>query len=685
MKRREIVQSKTGCLTCRKRRKKCDERKPTCWNCERNRLECDGYQAARPWKPHATGPNPTNSDATAAPPPQTISYQQHQEDEPEAPGSLPLPGVLTSPLYRESTRDTNPALRLATAGFLDAGRMPMPDLTTPTWADVPSPSSQTATSRADDSISDDSTALYFPIFAPITESSRHPDVSGVVSPILDANHRKLPRSTAERRIALPSIVNGIDSATDKRLLHHFTQTLARLLVTTAEPGHNPFIHLILPLAMQDGEEWGMLDLILSLSASHLFRLLQDESNRAPEELAALDQAKWKHYSRGVTRHAKRLSSLMIANCRAQGDSGLDELQIDYAMATTMLLCQWSTCEGGDQSNWRIHLSANRDLVRRKFDRPASARPAHLSATSQTLLEWFYFHDVIAMLTFPDQSCCINLEAGIVEAFGMSANATTISKQFARKPRQQIMWIGPNDGLLALISRILALRKPPDSASHTNTGYVMQGMASTHGRDASTRSALSDLGAHSKLDSDQLVEALAIESAIEDWDFEYETPQQRLVGQCYRLAAFLLLFFTVNPKTSLKHAKVQTCLDDFVTLIRELSPVDNAITCTLLPLFICGVSAINIGHRNAILSQMDVYRRWSGLGHVCDVIKFLREWWQKQDLFYSTTVQSHHHYLPPDLRDGAFEPSLTSQAHPGSFSWWAWRNFMGEKDLQLILI
>lgn len=32
---------KTGCLTCRQRRKKCDERKPICTGCTRNFLECD--------------------------------------------------------------------------------------------------------------------------------------------------------------------------------------------------------------------------------------------------------------------------------------------------------------------------------------------------------------------------------------------------------------------------------------------------------------------------------------------------------------------------------------------------------------------------------------------------------------------------------------------------------------------
>lgn len=35
-----LSRTRTGCLTCRRRRKKCDERHPTCLGCERNQLIC---------------------------------------------------------------------------------------------------------------------------------------------------------------------------------------------------------------------------------------------------------------------------------------------------------------------------------------------------------------------------------------------------------------------------------------------------------------------------------------------------------------------------------------------------------------------------------------------------------------------------------------------------------------------
>jgi len=42
--------SKTGCITCRRRKKKCDERKPECLNCEKNGSICEGYPERQMWQ-----------------------------------------------------------------------------------------------------------------------------------------------------------------------------------------------------------------------------------------------------------------------------------------------------------------------------------------------------------------------------------------------------------------------------------------------------------------------------------------------------------------------------------------------------------------------------------------------------------------------------------------------------------
>ncbi|KAK9237004.1 hypothetical protein V1525DRAFT_426656 [Lipomyces kononenkoae] len=42
--------SRTGCITCRARHKRCDERTPTCRNCESLNIRCEGYNAQLRWQ-----------------------------------------------------------------------------------------------------------------------------------------------------------------------------------------------------------------------------------------------------------------------------------------------------------------------------------------------------------------------------------------------------------------------------------------------------------------------------------------------------------------------------------------------------------------------------------------------------------------------------------------------------------
>lgn len=48
--KKPMGRSKTGCITCRRRKKKCDERKPTCVHCEKNNVQCEGYHPKDIWQ-----------------------------------------------------------------------------------------------------------------------------------------------------------------------------------------------------------------------------------------------------------------------------------------------------------------------------------------------------------------------------------------------------------------------------------------------------------------------------------------------------------------------------------------------------------------------------------------------------------------------------------------------------------
>ncbi|PSK37509.1 hypothetical protein B9Z65_2251 [Elsinoe australis] len=138
--KREIKRrTKTGCLTCRKRRIKCDEGHPSCRNCQKSKRECLGYDPIF----KSQGPN-TDRDGPSLVqlPPHPISLPplinghppsypptHHYQAQAPAPGHgapITLPPVQT--LEPSSHHDTalDPALGTASSGPALANPAPVP-------------------------------------------------------------------------------------------------------------------------------------------------------------------------------------------------------------------------------------------------------------------------------------------------------------------------------------------------------------------------------------------------------------------------------------------------------------------------------------------------------------------------------------------------------------------------------
>ncbi|KAF2032020.1 hypothetical protein EK21DRAFT_62027 [Setomelanomma holmii] len=88
--------TKTGCLTCRKRRIKCDEAHPSCRNCQKSKRECLGYDPIFKQQPGPaqiqpapnSGPAPHSTTPVPAPaPPASSTYSQSPVPQGYAPAS----------------------------------------------------------------------------------------------------------------------------------------------------------------------------------------------------------------------------------------------------------------------------------------------------------------------------------------------------------------------------------------------------------------------------------------------------------------------------------------------------------------------------------------------------------------------------------------------------------------------
>lgn len=92
LNKRRIIKrrTRTGSLTCRKRRIKCDERKPHCYNCERSKKLCLGYESL------STKYGAGNKSADDDDSPQDDKEEVKKEDEHEREREREQPGRKSS-------------------------------------------------------------------------------------------------------------------------------------------------------------------------------------------------------------------------------------------------------------------------------------------------------------------------------------------------------------------------------------------------------------------------------------------------------------------------------------------------------------------------------------------------------------------------------------------------------------
>ncbi|TQS35998.1 hypothetical protein Golomagni_03565 [Golovinomyces magnicellulatus] len=109
-KRNFSNRTKTGCMTCRKRKKKCDETKPECNNCMRGGFVCTGYQQRGSWPKQDQKSTPVilqsktdyeNSPYGLVNPYLTTAVAGHQRRE-------PLPGYRGQSLRVDLRQDNHP-------------------------------------------------------------------------------------------------------------------------------------------------------------------------------------------------------------------------------------------------------------------------------------------------------------------------------------------------------------------------------------------------------------------------------------------------------------------------------------------------------------------------------------------------------------------------------------------------
>lgn len=248
---RRLLRSKTGCLTCRKRKKKCDEKTPVCGACLRNELSCekDPTSKGQPAKVAATFSQSSNrsSPSTCASPAEGRGVTS-----PLGVGSLERPTLRT--LENATTGDSSLTWETAyydpQRGYLSPLRTPdafngTSRVETP-WLDE---EVETSSLTADDT---DSLSLDF------LNSSQARSVLSRRHVAQDMAHSNSLPMTLDTPIFAP------DGVMHSELLSHYL-TETSIAISSGATKVNPFVVQLIPLAFSDPL---LLQLLLAQAAAH---------------------------------------------------------------------------------------------------------------------------------------------------------------------------------------------------------------------------------------------------------------------------------------------------------------------------------------------------------------------------------------------------------------------------------
>lgn len=347
--RRAISRSRTGCGTCRLRKKKCDEAPGTeCNNCKKGNLKCTGYPARTDWNggrqrrrsTRQRPPDQTASNLTSNTLPEGNVQELSQED-------------VDFEYFVHSTPPTEEVLSFANGMMLNG----------------------------------DSNYVH-------TDYFYHQFGQDFTIPE-DASHFIEMEPHSSLPFELSHIVIGVNTPLQKRLFHHFRGETSRVL-TTSNGMANPFNSIVLPLAIRDET---MMKLLLSLAGSQLLKRYP-----AGSEQPELEQETSRLHQEARREQLER--ARLLEEQYPEHPYKYKDRDLEVVFATYLLLCLYEICEGSGDGSGNDNLSRAGRIITLTSTPPRDAIGPlplryHLRARIHPfLLEFYYYHVFLASVTVP---------------------------------------------------------------------------------------------------------------------------------------------------------------------------------------------------------------------------------------------------------------------------------------------
>jgi hypothetical protein len=356
---------------------------------------------------------------------------------------------------------------------------------------------------------------------------------------------------------LPFLIPGLETALHRRLFYHFTHIMSRVL-TTSNNDSNPMNSIVTPLALADPT---LMQTLLCLSCSHLLKL--QPTGTSPQ----MHVERYRLHERASHTQTQRVQELKDT-ATAIGSQALSQGR-DAVFATSLLLCLYETCEGTGGDGWRVHLQMARELL----------GVSSTSTMNPFLLEFFLYHDSLAMVTVPSSAPSINCPR----------NFSDLNPSL----------VGVQDGLIEYVTRISSLRSEAAPSSFPPKYGIIN-------------------------------KALQIWEDLFRWKPKVTLCEDRkLIAHFYQWALFIWLFSIVYPDGK-SDPVIQSAVKWMAVAISEIKSGDGAMAVLLFPLFVVGSAAIRQEDRNAVTKHFKRVRAWSGFGNVDLTFELVKKMWDDHD-------------------------------------------------------
>lgn len=501
-----ITRVRTGCFTCRKRRKKCDEKRPICENCRKTNIYCEGFPQQVRWgqrpaarsaeksvAPMATSPRAQNStviDLTAG----GVQVQDFGQDFAQVASTAVTHRTPATQLPEYDGFNNIPVGDDWTFGIPQFGQ----EATQDTWQESPDVV-YGAVDMLDAPPSDSRLVVS-------RELGQTPQALGLRN---EAYQSFMPTH-------LPFLIPGVESQIHKRLFCHFTGTMSHLLVTSI--GESNQMHsVVVPLAMDDGN---VMNTVLCLAGSHLLKVQANDND--PE--LSIETLRLHHNA--VKIQTERIKALKETTSETGLSFSVRNQEIIFA--TSLLLCLFEICEGTGSDAWTTHLGMAREVVTLASALPESPESDPIigpvepitSEIDPFLLEFFLYRDSLATVTVPSAPALKRRFHGLTD---LSESQTCV--------------IGVQDGLIDFVTRIAALRTQADASSSQPDGNVV-------------------------------CRAVTIWQDLDRWKPKGFSRERKLIAEFYQWALFIWLYSIVYPNNKSDY-KIQDAVTRIAAGMNEI--------------------------------------------------------------------------------------------------------------------